>query len=236
MRMLPASPAAPSSAKPSATVSREKLGMGRPGRPPVPLSYSTRMSWRRIERFSPDDSKTLPLDARNDQVRAFRIRPALCLDGGAPRLAGGRLWPPVRLAQAAVDCGGHGGRAFGGDGLQPADRRGYRCAQPAHQNAPPAGGTPLQRVYVGVRTSVRPSLPVCGLRVEPALSRTSAGGTGADSLLLLHQTVHLAFPSGAGPVPGNRAGGCLDRDAGLAGRANPAAHGSGDVLDRKSVV
>src|ERR1017187_8595016 len=140
------------------------------------------MSWRRIERFSPDDSQTLPPDARNDQVRAFRIRPALRLDGGVARLAGGRLRPLVRLAQAAVDCRGHGGRAFGGDGLQPVGRRGYRCAQPAHQNAPPAGWTPLDRVYLGVRDSVRRSLPVGGLRIEPAVSRTGAGGTGADFL------------------------------------------------------
>src|ERR1039458_9283979 len=98
MRMLPAFLVAPSSDKPSATVSRETLG-------PILLPYFTRMSWRRIERFSPDDSKTPPLDARNDQVRAFRLRPALRLDGGAARLAGGRL-RPARLAQAAVDCRG----------------------------------------------------------------------------------------------------------------------------------
>src|ERR1039457_6238553 len=223
MRMLPAFSVAPSSDKPSATVSREKLGMGRPEGSPVPLPYSTRMSWRRIERFSPDDSQTPPLDARNDQVRAFRIRPALCLDGGAPRLAGGRLRPLARLAQAGVGFGGHG--------LQPADRRGYRCAQPAHQNASPAGGTPLDRVYLGVRAGVRSSFPVGGLRVEPALSRTGAGSSGPGLPLLLHQTVHLAFRPGAGPVPGNRAGGRLDRHAGLAGRAHPAAQGSRDVSE-----
>src|ERR1022692_1820525 len=182
MRMLPAFSVAPSSAQPTATVARESSGWGDQEGRRYRLSYFTRMSWRRIERFSPDDSQTPPLDARNDQVRAFRVRPALCLDRGAARLAGGRLRPLVRLAQAAVDCGGHGGRAFGGHGLQPVDRREDRRAQPAHQHAPPAGRTPLGRVYLGVRAGVRPSLPVCGLRVEPALSRTGAGGAGPDFL------------------------------------------------------
>src|ERR1039458_9816241 len=154
MRMLPAFSVAPSSAKPTATVARESSGWGDQEGRQYRLSYFTRMSWRRIERFSPDDSQTPPLDARNDQVRAFRIRPALCLDGGAARLAGGRFRPLARLAQAAVDCGGHGGRAFGSHGLQPVDRRGDRRAQPAHQHAPPARGTPLDRVYLGVRAGV----------------------------------------------------------------------------------
>src|ERR1039457_3176621 len=118
MRMLPAFPVAPSSDKPSATVSRERLVTGRPGSPPVPLPYFTRMSWRRIERFSPDDLQTPPPDARTDQVRAFRIRPALRVDGGVARLPGGRHRPLAHWAQTPVACRSHGGRAFGGHGFQ----------------------------------------------------------------------------------------------------------------------
>src|ERR1035441_11104127 len=99
MRMLPAFSVAPSSAKPTATVARESSGWGDQEGRRYRLSYFTRMSWRRIERFSPDDSQTPPLDARNDQVRAFRIRPAVRFDGGVARLPGGRLGPLVRRSE-----------------------------------------------------------------------------------------------------------------------------------------
>src|ERR1035438_4126904 len=171
--------------------------------------------------------------ARNDQVRAFRLRSAV---RAHRRLAG---LPPTGISralgrrEAGLDRGGHGSRALRRHGLQPPGGCRSGRPQPAHPHAPSARRPALSRFRLGIRRRFRRRLPVRRRAPQPALPAPGAARPGCRLLLFLHQALHFLFPPRARLLARHRSRRRLDRRGRLARPAHSLAHRRRHFLDRR---
>ena len=161
--------------------------------------------------------ETVAADARNDQVRALRVRAALCPYG---RVAGVSREPfrrtRIRL-QTAVDRDRHGGCAIGRDGVQSDSGRRYRRPESANAHAPHPRGNPECPFRLGLRDGFRSGVPAGGARAQSAVPEAGASGAGRDLLLFVHQALHHLLALDSRLVAGNRASGGVDCRPRIAG-------------------
>ena len=127
-----------------------------------------------------------------------------------------RIYQTRSVVQAGVDRGVHGFGAIGGDGVQPGAGCGDRPAESANQDAASAGGDFVAWVRLGIHCVLEHYVFVRGAGVESTVLCAGSCGAGGADVLFLHQAVHFAVACGVGVLAGDRAGGGVDCDAGIA--------------------
>src|SRR5215469_4237460 len=187
---------------------------------------------RKKGRFVAGYDKPNSHGARNDQVRTFRVRFAVRVDGSA---SGGPS-DDARLADTAadlVDCRGHGGGALGGDDDQSHRGPAVRQRESPHKDESAGDGRAFGAVCMVVYDCGCRPVFRCGVAVESAGVETRAAGDGDSFLLFLYEAIHELVA----PIPwictGDFAGGRLDCDYRQPGLANADSLRGSYVVGRR---
>ena len=117
-----------------------------------------------------------------------------------------RKFVPLLVGRTSVTSGVvHGLRAQRGDGLQPLGRPRHRRRQSPHRRARDPRGSSLAARRTVVRGHKRRAVRRHGREHQHPDSPAFARGAGGHHVVQLLQTLHLAGPSGAGPLARHRA-------------------------------